>query len=176
MSIVVAACPSSGQTANTDQNTAKFQHRPRSISICLLAQGSLSPLSIAMRSPVAHAAAGAGAGATVAALLGHPLAVLSERPAPRLTRLLLNVTVERSLWPVHVVLAADATVADLARAAVAAYVAEGRRPPLPASGANDDAAARFELHLSKYSLDALDPDEKVLDLGCRNFFLCARRS
>uniref|UniRef100_A0ACD5ZSX3 Uncharacterized protein n=1 Tax=Avena sativa TaxID=4498 RepID=A0ACD5ZSX3_AVESA len=128
-----------------------------------------------MRSPrVAHAPAGAAAGATVAALLGHPLAVLSERPAPRLTRLLANVTVERSLWPVHVLLAADATVADLARAAVAAYVAEGRRPPLPAM--DDDAAERFELHLSKYSLDALDPDGKVLDLGCRNFFLCARRS
>uniref|UniRef100_A0ACD5XWT5 Uncharacterized protein n=1 Tax=Avena sativa TaxID=4498 RepID=A0ACD5XWT5_AVESA len=118
-----------------------------------------------MRSP--------GAGSTVASLLGHPLAVLSERPAPRLTRLLVNVTVERSLWPVHVLLAADATVADLARAAVAAYVAEGRRPPLPDD--DDDAAARFELHLSKYSLDALDPGDKVLDLGCRNFFLCARR-
>lgn len=117
----------------------------------------------------------AGAGATVAALLGHPLAVLTERPAPRLTRLLVNVTVERSLWPVHVVLAADATVADLARAAVAAYVAEGRRPPLPADAKDVDAASRFELHLSKYSLDALNPDEKVLDLGSRNFFLCARR-
>jgi hypothetical protein len=34
----------------------------------------------------------------VAALLGNPVAaVLSERPAPRLTRLLVNVTVERSL-------------------------------------------------------------------------------
>jgi hypothetical protein len=108
-----------------------------------------------MRSPVLHAlaGAGAGAGATAAALLGRPLAVLSERPAPRLTRLLVNVTVERSLWPVHVVLGADATVADLARAAVAAYVAEGHRPPLPADVKDVDAAARFELHLSKYSLD-----------------------
>ncbi|XP_047092991.1 uncharacterized protein At4g22758-like [Lolium rigidum] len=128
-----------------------------------------------MRSSVVHAPAGTGAAASVAALLGHPLAVLSEKPAPRLTRLLVNVTVERSLWPVHVVLAADATVADLARAAVAAYVAEGRRPPLPADANDVDAAARFELHLSKYSLDALNPDEKVLDLGSRNFFLCARR-
>ncbi|KAM0915070.1 hypothetical protein ACQ4PT_011096 [Festuca glaucescens] len=113
-----------------------------------------------------------GAGATVAALLGHPLAVLSERPAPRL---LLNMTVERSLWPVHVVLAADATVADLARAAVAAYIAEGRRPPLTADASDVDPAARFELHISKYSLDALNPDEKVLDLGSRNFFLFATR-
>ncbi|CAM0912639.1 unnamed protein product [Alopecurus aequalis] len=129
-----------------------------------------------MRSSVARAPAGTGAGAAVASLLGHPLAVLSERPAPRLTRLLVNVTVERSLWPVHLVLGVDATVADLARAAVNAYVAEGHRPPLPADAKDVDAAARFELHLSMYSLDALDPDEKVLDLGSRNFFLCSRRS
>ncbi|XP_020163653.1 uncharacterized protein At4g22758-like [Aegilops tauschii subsp. strangulata] len=113
--------------------------------------------------------------AAVEALLGHPVAALSERPAPRLTRLLVNVMVERSLWPVHVLLGADATVADLARAAVDAYAAEGRRPPLPADGATD-AAARLELHLSKYALDALDPDAKVVDLGSRNFFLCATRS
>ena len=91
--------------------------------------------------------------AAVEALLGHPVAALSERPAPRLTRLLVNVTVERSLWPVHVLLGADATVADLARTAVAVYAAEGRRPPLPADDGATDAAARFELHLSKYVLD-----------------------
>ncbi|KAF7082956.1 hypothetical protein CFC21_086783 [Triticum aestivum] len=108
--------------------------------------------------------------------MGHSVAALSERPAPRLTQLLVNVTVERSLWPVHVLLGADATVADLARAAVAVYAAEGRRPPLPADDGATDTAARFELHLSKYTLDALDPEEKVLDLGSRNFFLCATRS
>jgi hypothetical protein len=86
-------------------------------------------------------------------LLGHPVAVMSKRPVPRLTRLLVNVTMERSLCPVHVVLGADATVADLARAAVAAYIAEGRRPPLPDDTNNVDAAALFELHLSKYPLD-----------------------
>ncbi|KAM3195885.1 hypothetical protein ACQJBY_071841 [Aegilops geniculata] len=112
----------------------------------------------------------------VEALLGHPVAALSERPPPRLTRLLVNVTVERSLWPVHVLLGADATVADLARAAVAVYAAEGRRPPLPTDDGATDAAARFELHLSKYALDALDPEEKVLDLGSRNFFLCSRKT
>ncbi|KAE8774291.1 hypothetical protein D1007_53313 [Hordeum vulgare] len=114
--------------------------------------------------------------AAVEALLGHPVAALSERPAPRLARLLVNVTVERSLWPVHVLLGADATVADLARVAVATYAAEGRRPPLPADDGSTDAAARFELHLSKYVLDALDPEEKVLDLGSRNFFLCSNRA
>lgn len=93
----------------------------------------------------------------------------------RLTKLLVNVTVDRSLWPVPVVLDADATVADLVRAAVAAYVREGRRPPLQ-TGTDADAADGFELHLNKYSLESLRLDEKVLDLGSRNFFLCARRS
>lgn len=67
----------------------------------------------------------------------------------RLTRLLVNVTVDGSLWPLHLVLPADATVADLVRAAVAAYVREGRRPPLQQPG--DDG---FELHFSKYSLES----------------------
>ncbi|WVZ82722.1 hypothetical protein U9M48_029953 [Paspalum notatum var. saurae] len=96
----------------------------------------------------------------------------------RLTRLLVNVTVDRSLWPLHLVLRADATVADLVRAAVAAYVREGRRPPLQLQQQptdTDDAADGFELHFSKYSLESLRPEEKVVDLGSRNFFLCARR-
>lgn len=95
--------------------------------------------------------------------------LLLERMAPRaaavagrgrdrrLTRLLVNVTVDRSLWPVHLVLGADATVADLVRAAVDAYVREGRRPPLPlqpAGAADGDAADGFELHLNKYSLES----------------------
>ncbi|RCV20044.1 hypothetical protein SETIT_4G024700v2 [Setaria italica] len=87
----------------------------------------------------------------------------------------VNVTLEK-----HLVLSADATVADLVRAAVAAYVREGRRPPIhqhPGGAADGgDAADGFELHFSKYSLESLRPEEKVLDLGSRNFFLCARRS
>ncbi|XP_020191689.1 uncharacterized protein [Aegilops tauschii subsp. strangulata] len=101
--------------------------------------------------------------ATVEALLGHPVAALSEKPAPRLTQLLVNVTVEQSLWPVHVLLAADATVADLAGAAVAPMQAKNSRPPLPADDGATVVAARFQLHLSKYALDALDPETKVLD-------------
>ncbi|XP_004958838.1 uncharacterized protein LOC101769285 [Setaria italica] len=97
-----------------------------------------------------------------------------EADSRRLTRLLVNVTVDRSLWPVHLVLGADATVADLVRAAVAAYVREGRHPPIHQHPGG--AADGCELHFSKYSLESLRPEEKVLDLGSRNFFLCARRS
>uniref|UniRef100_J3MB22 DUF7054 domain-containing protein n=1 Tax=Oryza brachyantha TaxID=4533 RepID=J3MB22_ORYBR len=85
-------------------------------------------------------------------------AVVAAAEQRRLTRLLLNVTVEQSLWPVHVVLGADCTVADL---------------PLP--GHAGDAAAAFELHFSKYSLESLRSEEKLADLGSRNFFLCSRR-
>jgi hypothetical protein len=82
----------------------------------------------------------------------------------RLTRLLVNVTVDRSLWPVHVVLHADATVADLVRAAVAAYDHEGRRPPLPRGEAAD-----FELHFSKYSLESTWPDMLPASEACFAF-------
>uniref|UniRef100_A0A0E0PT64 DUF7054 domain-containing protein n=1 Tax=Oryza rufipogon TaxID=4529 RepID=A0A0E0PT64_ORYRU len=108
---------------------------------------------------------------------GAAAAMVAAGQRRRLTRLLLNVTVEQSLWPVHVVIGADCTVADLVRAAVDAYVREGRRPPLPsAAGGGGDAAAGFELHFSKYSLESLRPEEKLVDLGSRNFFLCARRT
>jgi hypothetical protein len=80
------------------------------------------------------------------------VAVLTERSAPQLTRLLENGMVERILWAVHVVLGADPAVADCTRAAVATYIAEGSKPPLTADANDIDAAARFELLLSKYSL------------------------
>ncbi|PAN25942.1 hypothetical protein PAHAL_4G336100 [Panicum hallii] len=135
----------------------------------------------ALAPPTAHRGGGGGEPAD------HPHCPrLLERTAPRrlaaadrrLTRLLVNVTVDRSLWPVHLVLGADATVADLVRAAVAAYAREGHRPPLQPGGAagGGDPADGFELHFSKYSLESLSPEEKVVDLGSRNFFLCARRS
>ncbi|KAI4971447.1 hypothetical protein ZWY2020_002361 [Hordeum vulgare] len=68
--------------------------------------------------------------AMVEAPLGHSVAALSERPAPRLTRLLVNVTVEQSPWLVHMLLAVDATVADLAHATATAYSADDHRTPL----------------------------------------------
>ncbi|KAL6861487.1 hypothetical protein ACP4OV_017187 [Aristida adscensionis] len=124
-------------------------HQPHPHPHCVLLD-RMAPL---LRPPAATAAAAADGG-------------------PQLTRLLVNVTVERSLWPVHVVLPADATVADLVRAAAAAYAREGRRPPLPPVAGGADA---LELHLSQYSLERLRPEAKVLDLASRNFFLCAPR-
>ncbi|KAH7692527.1 hypothetical protein IHE45_01G072600 [Dioscorea alata] len=89
--------------------------------------------------------------------------------AQRPMKLLLNVTVLQSPGPIQVVMSPENTVADLVRAAVEAFIREGRRPPLPFS----DPKA-FELHYSQYSLESLKSEEKLMNLGSRNFFLCAK--
>ncbi|KAF8027110.1 hypothetical protein BT93_E0130 [Corymbia citriodora subsp. variegata] len=102
----------------------------------------------------------------------HPPAVLSAAAAaggPE--RLLLNVTVERSLGPVQVVMAREKSVGDLIRASVEAYGKEKRRPLLRGSDPRC-----FELHYSPFSLECLRPEEKLINLGSRNFFLCSKRS
>ncbi|XP_051134629.1 uncharacterized protein At4g22758-like [Andrographis paniculata] len=86
---------------------------------------------------------------------------------PKLTKLLLNVTIQRSLCAVRVVIPPEATVADLIAAALLQYLKEVRVSVLPSS----DAAA-FNLHYSQFSLESLDRAAKVIELGSRNFFLC----
>ncbi|CAA6666853.1 unnamed protein product [Spirodela intermedia] len=87
------------------------------------------------------------------------------------TKLLLRVTVQRNLWPVHVMISPESTVVDLIKATVEAYVKEGRRPLL----VERDPLA-FELHFSQFSLESLSREEKVINLGSRNFFLCLKPS
>ncbi|WOL00833.1 hypothetical protein Cni_G09546 [Canna indica] len=86
-------------------------------------------------------------------------------------KVLLNVAVQRSLRPVQVLAPADWSVGDLVAAAVRAYVKEGWRPQLP----TEDPSA-FGLHYSQFSLDCLDPEQKVMELGSRNFFLCPKHA
>ncbi|KAL4182470.1 hypothetical protein AMTRI_Chr11g93440 [Amborella trichopoda] len=88
---------------------------------------------------------------------------------PRLTKLLVNVTVQRSLGAVQVVAVPESTVGELVAAAVRQYVKEGRRPLL-----RETDPAGFDLHYSQFSLERLDPNEKLIGLGSRNFFLCPR--
>ncbi|CAN6238288.1 unnamed protein product [Urochloa humidicola] len=85
------------------------------------------------------------------------------------SKVLVTVAVQRSMWPLQVMALAEWRVADLVAAAVELYVREGRRPLLPCA----DASA-FGLHYSQFSLQSLDPDEKVVELGSRSFFLCPR--
>ncbi|TKY67115.1 hypothetical protein E2542_SST10007 [Spatholobus suberectus] len=85
-------------------------------------------------------------------------------------KLLLKVTTMGSLGPVQVVMTPESTVGDLVAAAVRQYVKEGRRPILPS---NDPS--HFDLHYSQFSLESLDREEKLRDIGSRNFFLCPRK-
>ncbi|XP_057781916.1 uncharacterized protein LOC131000153 [Salvia miltiorrhiza] len=92
-------------------------------------------------------------------------------PLPKLTKLLVNVTIQRSPGPVHVLMPPEATVQDLITAALRQYLKEARRPVLPAT-----AASAFDLHYSQFSLESLDREVKIVELGSRNFFLCPRKT
>ncbi|BAT90467.1 hypothetical protein LR48_Vigan08g142500 [Vigna angularis] len=85
-------------------------------------------------------------------------------------KLLLKVTIMGSLGPVQVVMTTESAVGDLVAAAVNQYVKEGRRPILPS---NDPS--QFDLHYSQFTLESLDRNEKLSDIGSRNFFLCPRK-
>lgn len=69
--------------------------------------------------------------------------------SPRLTKLLLNVTIERSLGPIHVVISPENKVRDLTKTALEIYAREKRRPLLPETDPNC-----FELHYSQFSLES----------------------
>ncbi|KAM0939663.1 hypothetical protein DsansV1_C19g0155841 [Dioscorea sansibarensis] len=84
-------------------------------------------------------------------------------------KVLLNVTCQGSLGTLPVMASTEWTVTDLVSHVLHLYVKEGRRPPLSTT----DPSA-FGLHYSQFSLDCLNPDEKLIELGSRNFFLCPK--
>ncbi|KAL2547458.1 putative protein-like [Forsythia ovata] len=87
----------------------------------------------------------------------------------QLTKLLVNVNIEKSLGPVKLVMSPENTVCDLIKASIEIYVKEKRRPLLDSTDPKC-----FELHYSQFSLQRLKPDEKLMNLGSRNFFLCLK--
>ncbi|EXC17849.1 hypothetical protein L484_023205 [Morus notabilis] len=88
----------------------------------------------------------------------------------RLTKVLVKVTVDRSFGAAQVVVSTDQeTVKDLVKAVLKIYAAEKRRPLLPETNPH-----RFELHYSCFSFESLNEDEKVINLGSRDFFLCKK--
>ncbi|KAK1384854.1 Histone deacetylase HDT [Heracleum sosnowskyi] len=96
----------------------------------------------------------------------------SSRPAStdnKLTKLLLNVNIQRSFGPVHVIISVENTVGDLIKAAIEVYLKENRRPLL-----TETDARCFDLHYSQFSLERLKPEEKLTNLESRNFFLCPK--
>jgi hypothetical protein len=90
---------------------------------------------------------------------------------PKLTKLLLNVTIQGSVGPVQVLMSPEYTVGELVMAAVRQYAKEGRRPMLTTT-----EPACFDLHYSQFSLESLMRDDKLIELGSRNFFLCLRKN
>lgn len=73
-------------------------------------------------------------------------------PPPRLTKLLLNVTIQRSLGAVKVVMPLEATAEDLIAAALRQYDKEARLPLLRSGDASG-----FNLHYSQFSLESKSP-------------------
>jgi hypothetical protein len=70
----------------------------------------------------------------------------SVRKTP--AKVLLNVTVQRSMWPLQVMAFAEWSVADLVAIVLRQYVKEGRRPQL----ASVDPST-YGLHYSQFSLE-----------------------
>lgn len=68
---------------------------------------------------------------------------------PKLTKLLLNVTIQGSLGAVQVVMSPESTVGDLVTASVRQYAKEGRRPILTTTD-----PSKFDLHYSQFSLES----------------------
>ncbi|KAL9273021.1 hypothetical protein AKJ16_DCAP13505 [Drosera capensis] len=95
-----------------------------------------------------------------------------ETSRPKLTKILFNVTIERSIGAVQVLVSPESTVEDLIAAAMRQYVKEGRRPVFLGC----ERAVEFGLHYSQFSLESLDREEKLVSLGSRNFFLCRRNA
>ncbi|KAL2937601.1 hypothetical protein RDABS01_021050 [Bienertia sinuspersici] len=88
----------------------------------------------------------------------------------KLTKVLLNVSIQGSIGAIQVIISPDLKVKDLITATVKQYVKEGRRPVISFSNVAD-----FDLHYSQFSLESLDREEKIAELGSRNFFLCKRK-
>jgi hypothetical protein len=86
------------------------------------------------------------------------------------SKVLVSVSVQRSMWPLHVMASAEWRVADLVAAAVGLYVKEGRRPML----ASADPAA-FGLHYSQFSLEGTFPGSSRISISDFSLIDCQVR-
>ncbi|CAD6253296.1 unnamed protein product [Miscanthus lutarioriparius] len=81
-------------------------------------------------------------------------------------KVVVSVTVEGSVGPVKAMVRLGASVGEAIAAVVERYAREGRSPRL------DPAAAEsFQLHHSHFSLQSLNKNDKIGDVGGRNFYL-----
>ncbi|KAJ3671347.1 hypothetical protein LUZ60_007426 [Juncus effusus] len=84
-------------------------------------------------------------------------------------KVLVNVTVQKCMWPMQIMALAEWTVTDLVSAVLKQYVKEARKPRLITT-----EISAYGLHYSQFSLECLDSKEKLVALGSRNFFLCPK--
>ncbi|KAI5439829.1 hypothetical protein KIW84_025263, partial [Lathyrus oleraceus] len=89
-------------------------------------------------------------------------------PPLRPSKLLVNVTIENTLGAIQVLMSPENTVGDLVKVALMTYDKEKRRPLL-----KDTDPKHYQLHYSPYTLQSLMENEKLKNLGSRNFFLCS---
>lgn len=83
-------------------------------------------------------------------MLAPPSGMVGKDPGGlRLTKVLVNVNMERSIGPVQVLISPEKTVRELIAAAMEIYVKEKRRPLLKHIDPNF-----FELHYSQFSLES----------------------
>ncbi|KAE9587988.1 hypothetical protein Lal_00002954 [Lupinus albus] len=85
-------------------------------------------------------------------------------------KVLMKVTMLGSVVPVQVLMRPESIVGDLVAVVLQQYAKECRRPILGSMNASD-----FDLHYSQFSLESLDREEKLIEVGSRNFFLCPRK-
>lgn len=134
----------------------------------LSASGSRNPGDLIESNTESHVQGGGGP-VTVPKKLLHCQTSPPTSTNKKLTKLLLNVNIQRSFGPVHVILSVENTVGDLIKAVIEVYLKEKRRPLLM-----ETDARCFDLHYSQFSLECLKPEEKLTNLESRNFFLCPK--
>ncbi|CAL0314289.1 unnamed protein product [Lupinus luteus] len=84
-------------------------------------------------------------------------------------KLLFNVTIHNRVGTIQVLMLPEDNVGALIKAALVIYDREKRRPLL-----RDTDPNCYHLHYSPYNLQSLKPNEKLKNLGSRNFFLCSK--
>ncbi|KAK9147562.1 hypothetical protein Scep_006319 [Stephania cephalantha] len=84
-------------------------------------------------------------------------------------KVLVNVTVERSLGRVQVVTSPDTRLEDLIKAVIEIYVKEKMRPLLTQTHPH-----HFDLHYSQFTFECLDPNKELKDTGARRRTAAAR--
>ncbi|GJM84933.1 hypothetical protein PR202_ga00648 [Eleusine coracana subsp. coracana] len=93
-------------------------------------------------------------------------ASLAKLNASEEAKVVVSVTVEGSVGPVKAMVRLGASVGEAIAAVLERYAREGRSPRL------DPAAAEgFQLHHSHFSLESLNKNDKIGDVGGRNFYL-----